>query len=341
MNVNDDTVISNDLNKLKSLYKTTLDNRNLLYANSVRPIIPIPTLPGNEGDIIHRILEDYDKLDGGQRSDLDHIRNFPWSDEDIRLEAAIISEILATPIDGTMNAVFARTAPSLIEPDDSEIYWISKDMGASLLWDSNIYIEKEDSSSIGHIRDFMNAALAGPLIPQQQQFLINNFRNDPRFIHQCSLTPQRLPELVENNPLVAIEFLLKLMGTPESKEYLSALVNMDMSLHSMEVVNRLTTGTYPNIPGQSTGPSVCPLPTEFIHLYISNCISSCENIKDKYMQNRLVRLVCVFLQSLIRNKIINIQDLLVEVQAFCVEFARIREAAGLFKMLKTLEMGNR
>jgi hypothetical protein len=186
-----------------------------------------------------------------------------------------------------------------------------------------------------------------------------------RIIQEAGFTAEHLPALVEHNPLVAYECLVHVLMTNESSniafsddfrnDCLSRLIGMDLSLHTMEVVNRLATHHLENhgvtsaaaVAGKRGGGSAAAgttttaatvktplLSPDYLHLFITSCMASCENVPDRHAQNRLVRLVCVFCQSLLRNQILHVDDIYIEVQAFCVEFSRIREATALFKSLK-------
>ena len=93
------------------------------------------------------------------------------------------------------------------------------------------------------LRELMAAAVAAPLAPEQQQDLLAELVGaGPDFvIEQCGLRPRppdRLVELIENSPLIALQALIALGS--EVAEYLPALLDSPASLSSVQLVNRLT-----------------------------------------------------------------------------------------------------
>jgi hypothetical protein len=285
----------------------------------------------------------------------------------------------------------------------AEVSWMNWDPPADLNWDVQpiaMSVPSSPSNSCAltptsmstPLAQLLSKALKSQLLAGERAQLLQELKANSTAQStslEASLTlstaislipPSRLPQLVEKNHEVAREFILQFMtislhratavsstATPPLphtiNDYLSPLVDMDMSLHSMELVKDLALVDQ------------IALPADFLHLYICKCLASCSNLADKFLQNRHVRLICVFLQALMRHKIIqlptmtttttthvdiasasssatlpsttvigdvgrlqSVRDvLLVEVQSFLVEFSRIREAANLYKIIKQLE----
>ncbi|TNN08008.1 CCR4-NOT transcription complex subunit 11 isoform 6 [Schistosoma japonicum] len=175
------------------------------------------------------------------------------------------------------------------------------------------------------IRHLISAAMTSTLTQSQQQTIVQAIKENPNVVYNVGITSDILPNFINRNPVIAIEVLQLLISSPKRDEYLNALLKMEVTVQSIEVVNRLSTKI--------------ALPTEFIQNYISNCLSFCYSVHDKFYQMRHVRLVCVLLQSLIRNNILDIhnQDILIEVRTFCLEFTKAREATTLHRLILNME----
>lgn len=234
----------------------------------------------------------------------------------------VLSQLFGKDIpDSVFIPPLVRPPPPLYSEDDDDLVWLCpNDTDYSFAWQPCI---SDDKDKPGDVKKLFALAQRQSLETRQYERLKEELHNKDECLPSLSLSPTMLPKLVDKNPSLAVDLLLLTAQSQQFGEYLTSLINMDLSLHSMEVVNKITANL--------------ELPPQFIHYYIRNCITNCTEITDKNTQHRFVRLVCVFLTALIRNRLVNVQDILIEIQAFCIDHSRIREATGLFRLLKSLD----
>ncbi|KAJ6225984.1 hypothetical protein M0813_00949 [Anaeramoeba flamelloides] len=215
---------------------------------------------------------------------------------------------------------FVRPSPSLLKPFDNELIWIDYEDETLLpLWDQTI---SNVTTNNDQFMNLMKKAFTSQLSQPEQQQIIVILENEPKILKDSKVTSENITNLVEKNPIISFEILKLFLQDEESKSiYLHSLLNAKVTLHSMEVINKLSSG-------------IKNLPKDFLNRYVSNCISSCSEINDKYIQSRHVRLVCAFIRSLMNNSKLDIQSMSSELQTFCLEFSRIRDASNLFRLIK-------
>jgi hypothetical protein len=208
--------------------------------------------------------------------------------------------------------------PPIMDPLPNEAIWTIAPAFAHVgLWDDNVPPEPKDNRVASS--ELLKRAYKQTLLPAHAQQLIDEL--DAAFAKKHALPAASVPELVEHNPNVATQ-LLKVWFESDTKTAEAALehvVKMPMSLHVVEVVNRLSTAI--------------AFPRGLLFSFLQNCTVACERTPDTYMQNRLVRLLCVLVQSLLRNRVFAVSDVAAMMQPFCAAFSRVSDAAKLYEVL--------
>jgi len=279
------------------LQKDKVDERTLLQRAAISAIIPDP----------------------------EQFKSSNEDDETLRRNS--MHMILSEPNFGKriLQPQFITIPPPLYEGPDDELEWLfpCEPFVHDIEWDPAMC-----QNGIGRheLEKLFKIALSRKLEVEEETRFKDEIKQEPKTLESIGLNAEALPQLVEYNPMVTVEVLmiiLKYEDKEEIKKYLRQMTEIDVTLQSLEVVNRLVTQV--------------ELPADFIPYYITRCTQTCENLEDRSQQGRLVRLVCVFLRALINNSLFDIKSMLIEVQAFCIEFSRIREAAGLFRLLKQMD----
>lgn len=156
---------------------------------------------------------------------------------------------------------FIRPLPPTLPIGPQDFFWLHPAVQRK---PANKVEPDATANASSSFKQVLQKGLEVPLLPAEQQQLLSQMPSTAELLSAAGFTPTAVSAVVENNPSVAIVLLKKYINSPHMNDYFSALANIEMSFHSMEVFNTLI--------------SEVEVLSEFTNLYITNCISTCQKI---------------------------------------------------------------
>lgn len=216
---------------------------------------------------------------------------------------------------GTLSQKYANYPPPLLDfKIHSDLQWADVDILAKPI-------------PLGHIRKAgtLPRAVTVKVPPTDYESALAEF--DENTLQ--NLRQSEFEDLIMHNPGLASGVLLKFSQTKKRfKDALQYLLQMTMSAELIEVINRIATEDDREI-----------LPTTFIYSFISKIIQACEVLQGS-QQKRFARLISLFISNLMKQELVKMEDIFIEIQAFCISHSKLKETQALFRTLKSWDTQN-
>ncbi|OMJ74882.1 hypothetical protein SteCoe_26089 [Stentor coeruleus] len=222
-------------------------------------------------------------------------------------------------IDNIKQSKTVKLIQDFIETSPIETNLISTLTISEVLSDNESQKERETNEEV---RELLKISLTNKLSNDQTDTVITALRSDSEIAFKSGISHENLGDLVEKNLIIAFEIISSIMHSSKVTDYFIELLNIPMGPNSLEVLYRLAL--------------TMELPADFLHLYIFNCFHTCRNTDDRHAQIRLVRLLCVIISFLLKNKVLNSYELFIDIEQFCVDFVTIKDTVLLCELVKPM-----
>ncbi|KAL3982179.1 hypothetical protein ACH3XW_46140 [Acanthocheilonema viteae] len=182
--------------------------------------------------------------------------------------------------------------------------------------------EKKQPMTSVEAAELLKKSLVSIITRTEAQKLAEAIAKDPSLAELIDIPLTKFDKYIDDNPAIAAAVIVARItqNCNELPQFFQLLAGMKISVQAMEVVNKLC--------------AQIEFPQEYLNSYIATCVRRCEEPdQTPFMQCRQVRVVCVFLSSLIRSRTWDVRPLSVELQAFVLKFNHVREAASLYQAI--------